>query len=54
MTPKFAISDIRRKKIVDFFGGIRNLGRLRSLRNLRELAEFGQTLYSLNSLNSLT
>jgi hypothetical protein len=46
MTPKFAISDIRRKKKVDFFGGgrggIRNLGRLRSLgclRNLRSLRD---------------
>lgn len=48
MTPKVAISDIRWKKKVDFFGR-----EYKEFREFRELAEFGLTLYSLNSLNSL-
>ena len=38
MTPKFAISDIRRKKKVDFFGG--DKGWDKEFREIKEFKEF--------------
>ena len=44
MTPKFAISDIRRKKKVDFFGGwdkeFREIKEFKEFKGFRELVGF--------------
>ena len=40
MTPKFAISDIRWKKKVDFFGGDKEFREIREFRVFKEFKEF--------------
>ena len=64
MTPKVAISDIRRKKKVDFFGGgkgwnkeFREIKEFKEIKGFREFSSLFITLTSLiplNPLNALT